>query len=57
MDSTVTHYSFIYADDVHTQGENINAKKKSTEALCVNSRKDGLYVTTEKTKCMIISHH
>jgi hypothetical protein len=44
-----------YADDVTVVGENIDIIKKNTEALLDASKKVGLEVNPEKTKCILMS--
>jgi hypothetical protein len=43
----------VYADDVNLLGDNINTKKKTTEALTNASKEGGLGVNTEKSKYLL----
>jgi hypothetical protein len=49
-----THQLLANADYVNIVGENIDTTKKSTEALLDASKKVGLKVNLEKTKCMLM---
>jgi hypothetical protein len=51
-----THQLLICADDLDVFGDNINATKKSTEALIGANKEAGLEVNTEKTKYVLMSH-
>jgi hypothetical protein len=51
-----TFQLMIYAN-IHFLGENINAIRKSMEALLHASEEVGLKVNTEKTKCIFTSCH
>jgi hypothetical protein len=48
------HISF--ADDVNLLGDNMDTIKKNTEVL-IDVTRDGLEVTTVKTKCMLLFCH
>jgi hypothetical protein len=50
-----THQHLSYADDVNIVGKNIDIIKKNTAALLDASKKAGLEVNPEKTKCMLMS--
>jgi len=45
----------VYADSVTILGRNVCTVKKNTEALLAASKENGLEVTTEKTKYMVMS--
>jgi hypothetical protein len=47
----------MYADGINVIDENINNKKKTTEALLDISEKVDLEINAEKTKCMIMSYY
>ena len=46
-----SRHLLVYADGVNLLGESIHCIKKDTEASLVASRKMGLEVSAEKTKC------
>jgi hypothetical protein len=50
----VLYTLWAYADDVSTEGENIDTIKKNTEALLDASKEIGLEVSPEKTKYTLI---
>jgi hypothetical protein len=52
-----THQLLVYADNVNLMGDNINTIKKNTKTLTDISKEVGLEVNSEKTKCMLLSHH
>jgi hypothetical protein len=47
----------VYADDVNLLGENTDTIKKTRGTLIDASKEAGLEVNTEKTRCMLLSHH
>jgi len=49
------HQLPVYADDVNILGGSIYSTKENTEALVVASKKTGLQVNADKTKCMVMS--
>jgi hypothetical protein len=57
LKSNGTHQLLVYADDVNLLGDNIDAVKKNIETLIDASKEVGLEANTEKTKCMLLSHH
>jgi hypothetical protein len=57
LTSNGTHYLLFYADDVTLLGENINTPQRNTEAVLDATKKNGLEVSVEKTKCMVSSRH
>jgi hypothetical protein len=52
-----TQHLLVYADDVNLLGDNIDVIKRNMETLTDASKKVGLKVNTEKTKCMFLSRH
>ena len=50
-----TRQILVYASDVNTMGASVRTVKKNTEALVVASKEPGLYIKTERTKCMFMS--
>jgi hypothetical protein len=50
------HRLLICADDLSLFRDNINATKKSSDALIGANKDVGLEVNTEKTKYMLMSH-
>jgi hypothetical protein len=50
-----THQLMDYADDVNLLGDNIDTIEKNTEALIDTFKEAGLEVSTEKTKCKLMS--
>jgi hypothetical protein len=50
-----THQHLAYAD-VNLLRDNIDTIKKNKETLIDASKKIGLDVNAEKTKCMLLSH-
>jgi hypothetical protein len=52
-----THQLLAYADDVNLLGDNMDTIMKNTETLTDTSKEPGLEINTEKTKCMLLSHH
>ena len=50
-----THQLVVYADDVNILGGSIHTVKEKTDALMVASKKTGLEVNSDKTKCMAMS--
>jgi len=57
MQLNVTYQILVYAEGVNIWSENINTTKTNMDALLQARRQVGLYVNTEKTKYMIVSHH
>jgi hypothetical protein len=51
----VTHQHLFYADDVTKLGGSVRIIKRITEALVVASKKIGLEVNADKTKCIVMS--
>jgi hypothetical protein len=52
-----THQLLAYADDVNLLGDNIDTLENHKETLIDASKKVGLEINVEKTKCMLLSHH
>jgi len=50
-----THQLLFYADEVNILGGSIQTIKKSTEALVVTNKKDGLEVNGDKSKYIVMS--
>jgi hypothetical protein len=50
-----THQLLAYANDVHLLRDKIDTVNKSTETLTDASKEVGLEVTTEKSKCILVS--
>jgi len=50
-----THQLLAYADDVNILGGSIHILKENAAALVAASRKNGLEVSADKTKCMVMS--
>jgi len=50
-----THQLLAYADDVNILGRSIYALKENAEALVAATRENGLEVSADKTKYMIMS--
>jgi hypothetical protein len=46
-----------YTEDVNLLGDNIDTINKNTQSLIGNSKEDGLEISVEKTKYMLLSHH
>jgi hypothetical protein len=49
------HHLLAYTDDVNILGGSVHAVKKNTEALVAATKKIGLEVNADKTKCMVMS--
>jgi hypothetical protein len=52
-----THQLLVYADVVNLLGNSVVTIKKNTQTLIDASKEDGLEVSTEKTKYMLLSRH
>jgi hypothetical protein len=52
-----TYQLLVYADVVNLLGDNVDTIKRNTQTLFDASKEVGLEVNTEKTKCMLLSHH
>jgi len=50
-----THQLLVYADDVNILGGSIHSLKENAEALVVAARENGLEVSADKTKYMVMS--
>ena len=50
-----THQLLAYADDVNILGGSIHSLKENAEALVVAARENGLEVSADKTKYMVMS--
>ena len=50
-----THQLLFYADEVNILGGSIQTIKKSTEALVVTNKKNGLEVNGDKSKYIVMS--
>jgi len=50
-----THQLLVYADDVNILGGSTHTINEKAEALLVASKKIGLEVNADKTKCMVMS--
>ena len=50
-----TYQLLVYADDVNKLGGSVHSIKKHTEALLVDSKECGLYVSAKETKYMVMS--
>ena len=48
------HQFLVYGDDVNAMSRNIHTIKKYTKVLLVTSKENGLYINTERTKCMVM---
>jgi hypothetical protein len=51
-----THHLLVYAHDFNIVGENIDTIQKNTEAVSDASKKVGLELNAERTKCMLMSY-
>ena len=50
-----TNQLLAYADDVNMLGGSINTVKENAEALVAATRRIGMEVSADKTKCMVMS--
>ena len=50
-----THQLLVYADNVNILGGSTHTINEKAEALLVASKKIGLEVNADKTKCMVMS--
>ena len=50
-----THQLPVYADDNNMSGGSVHTIKKSTEALVIASKENGLEVNADRTKYMVMS--
>jgi len=50
-----THHLLAYADDVNILGESTHTLKENAEALVAATRANGLEVSADKTKYMVMS--
>jgi hypothetical protein len=50
-----TYYLLVYADDINILGGRVHSIKKSTEALVVARKENGLKVNADRTKYMVMS--
>ena len=50
-----THQLLVYADDVNILGGSVHTVKKTAETLVVASKENGLEVSADKSKLMVMS--